>query len=61
MKKKWQETPLASRIGFILEMLAVILTIVFLAMGMRVPTILLNLYLIGMIMVLFGTYGKRRR
>lgn len=61
MKKKWQDTPLAAKIGFFLEVMALVLFLVFMVQGMRVPYLVLNIFLIGAVLVGFGTYGRHNR
>lgn len=61
MKKKWQDTPLAAKIGFLLEILALILFLACIARSTRVPYLVLNIFLIGAMLVGFGTYGKHKR
>lgn len=61
MKKKWQDTPLMAKVGFFLEVLALVLFLVFMVQGMKIPYLVFNLFLIGVILVAFGTYGRHRR
>lgn len=45
MKNAWNKIPLASKIGFLLEMIALVALLVLMGLGKQVPQLVFNIFL----------------
>lgn len=59
MKNAWNKIPLASKIGFLLEMIALVVLLVLMGLGKQVPQLVFNIFLAGLVIVMLSNIYHR--
>lgn len=59
MKNAWNKIPLASKIGFLLEMIALVALLVLMGLGEQVPQLVFNIFLAGLVIVMLSNIYHR--
>lgn len=59
MKNAWNKIPLASKIGFLLEMIALVVLLVLMGLGKQVLQLVFNIFLAGLVIVMLSNIYHR--
>lgn len=61
MKNIWNKIPLASKIGLLLEVAALVALLVMIGLGKQVPQLIFNIFLVGLVIVMLSNIYHRNQ